>query len=195
MVGDDAWLSVLLERDFEVVRRFSRMSVPLSPGRPHPQPPPGVSLRSFDPSPEQDWADWHRVRVASFDEHWGEQPRTVEALRTQAESESGQPYDRWWFADLDGRPVGVLQSSAQAYEQNQGWVRTLGVTAEARGRGIGRLLLEHALAAYAADGRTSAELGVDTANVTGALRLYESVGMKTTFQADILQREIRSVSP
>lgn len=194
VVGDDTWLQVLLERDFAVVRRFSRMSVSLSLGRPYPQPPEGVSLRPFDPSSEQDWADWHRVRVASFAEHWGEQPTSVEVLRARLESESGQPYDRWWFADLDGQPVGVLQSSAQAYEQNQGWVRFLGVTAEARGRGIGRLLLEHALAAYATDGRTSAELGVDTANVTGALRLYESLGMGATFQANILQREVHASS-
>ncbi len=41
----------------------------------------------------------------------------------------------------------------------------------------------------------SAELGVDTANVTGALRLYESVGMRATLQADILQREVPAVCP
>ena len=61
---------------------------------------------------------------------------------------------------------------------------------EFRGRGLGRALLEHALASFAARGRVKAGLGVDTRNETGALALYESVGMRPLFQVDFWQRRI-----
>jgi ribosomal protein S18 acetylase RimI-like enzyme len=69
-------------------------------------------------------------------------------------------------------------------------VKNLGVLAEYRGRRFGRALLQHALADFAQRGRDKAGLGVDTQNVTGALRLYESMGMRAAYQADIWKRWI-----
>ncbi|MDQ1698604.1 MAG: mycothiol synthase, partial [Frankiaceae bacterium] len=57
-------------------------------------------------------------------------------------------------------------------------VGTLGTLREARGRGIGSLLLRTAFAEFAARGLRKVTLGVDAANLTGAVRLYESVGMR-----------------
>ena len=64
-----------------------------------------------------------------------------------------------------------------------GWVGTLGVVPEARGAGIGRALLLRSLAEFASRGERRVGLAVDAANETGATRLYESVGMRTTFGA------------
>ena len=47
-----------------------------------------------------------------------------------------------------------------------------------RRRGLGRALLVGSLRLFRARGLTTAGLGVDTENVTGALRLYESVGYR-----------------
>ncbi len=52
--------------------------------------------------------------------------------------------------------------------------------------------LEHALASYAGDGRRWAGLSVDTENVSGALRLYESAGMRPWMQIDAYRRRVRA---
>jgi ribosomal protein S18 acetylase RimI-like enzyme len=46
------------------------------------------------------------------------------------------------------------------------------------GHGYGEALLRHGIAYCASRGFDSVELGVDTANESGALRLYEKVGFR-----------------
>ena len=50
--------------------------------------------------------------------------------------------------------------------------------------GLGGFLLRHAFAAFAARGRDTVGLGVDTANATGAPRLYGRNGMTVHFAVD-----------
>ncbi len=188
IAGDDAWAAVLLDQGFTVNRRFSRMRIELDGPRPFPAAPAGVTVRVFDPASEQDWFDWHRILVDSFSEHWGSAEMTLAAFRGRIEAAQDPNFAEWFFADVDGVPVGICQSTGAFKEEDAGWVRNLGVLSAYRGRGIARFLLEHAFATYAARGCTSAGLGVDTQNETGALRLYESVGMRPAFQANAHQR-------
>ena len=58
-----------------------------------------------------------------------------------------------------------------------GWIGDLGVIEAGRGRGVGRALLEHGFASLAARGASRIQLNVDSANATGATRLYEAAGM------------------
>jgi len=190
VVGDDAWAAVLLDYGFKVSRRFSRMRIDFDGPRPFPVPPTGVTVRVFRPTVERDWSDWHRVLVDSFAEHWGSAEMTLAAFRARIDAEQDPNFAEWFFADLDGVPVGICQSTGSFKEQNAGWVRNLGVLPVYRGRGIARFLLEHAFATYTARGCTWAGLGVDTQNETGALGLYESVGLYPVFQADAYQRSI-----
>ena len=60
-----------------------------------------------------------------------------------------------------------------------------------RKRGVGYSLLKHAFAAFHADGRKRAGLGVDSQNLTGALRLYERAGMRVQRQFDQYEKELR----
>jgi ribosomal protein S18 acetylase RimI-like enzyme len=63
-------------------------------------------------------------------------------------------------------------------EPGLGWVESLAVRRAWRRRGLGRALLLHAFRAFHGRGSTAAGLSVDAENPTGALRLYESVGMR-----------------
>jgi mycothiol synthase len=54
------------------------------------------------------------------------------------------------------------------------------------------LPLATAFATYAAKGRWAAGLGVDLTNPTGAYRLYESVGMRPVYEADMCERTVRA---
>jgi ribosomal protein S18 acetylase RimI-like enzyme len=56
----------------------------------------------------------------------------------------------------------------------------IGVLPQARGRGVASAVIAAALRAGAGDGCERAGREVDTDNVTGALRLYESLGFVTT---------------
>ena len=59
---------------------------------------------------------------------------------------------------------------------NAGYTDLLGVRRAWRGRRLAGALLGAAMAAYRADGMEYAELGVDTANPSGAHRLYAGLG-------------------
>ena len=72
-----------------------------------------------------------------------------------------------------------------------GWVNELGVRRDWRKRGVGYALLKQAFAAFYADGRKRAGLGVDSQNLTGALRLYERAGMHVARQFDQYEKEMR----
>ena len=64
-------------------------------------------------------------------------------------------------------------------------MRTLGVTRDARGRGIGRHLLQVVFAEQARRGWTWSQLTVDTGNATGAPKLYASAGMEPVEAIDL----------
>jgi len=109
----------------------------------------------------------------------------------------GQPSisrDEWFVAVVDGQVVGALQSSNQAVEHEEGWIRSLAVLREHRKSGIGAALLATAFACYARKGRRWAGLGVDLTNPTGAYRLYAGVGMTPTFEADVYERVVKATA-
>jgi ribosomal protein S18 acetylase RimI-like enzyme len=104
------------------------------------------------------------------------------------------PYDEWagwalapnrfdrglWFLALEGDEVigAAVCVDERPGEPGLGWVESLAVRRGDRGRGLGTALLLHAFHALRSRGRSAAGLSVDAENPTGALRLYESVGMR-----------------
>ena len=66
-----------------------------------------------------------------------------------------------------------------------GYVDSLGVLKEWRGRGIGKALLRRGFAELAGRGSPEVRLGVDTQNVHGAVALYEGVGMSVYRRYDV----------
>lgn len=62
------------------------------------------------------------------------------------------------------------------YGYTEGYTEYLGVVPAARGRGLGRVLLDQSAVLFADRGHPYATLAFDTGNPTAAGRLYESVG-------------------
>jgi mycothiol synthase len=126
----------------------------------------------------------HRLHQASFARHDGFVPQDLqtwlEAHRARADP------GRVWLARVAGEDAGFLHETDQFLaDEDAGYVWRLGVLDAARGRGVARTLLLSAFAAMRDRGRRAALLHVDTANPTGALRLYEGVGMRPVLVLDM----------
>lgn len=183
--GDGAYADVLSDLGFRPIRRFWRMLLDLSSTLPgEPPAPAGVSRRSV--AGEGDRRALHALFNASFAEHFGNtHEREFEAWIAGLEALPGADPERWWIATLDGEDVGLCILDDSKEEFGEGYVRTLGVVEDARGRGIGRWLLECAAADAVRRGRTGLALAVDGENTTGATALYESVGFETRQVIDL----------
>jgi mycothiol synthase len=175
---------VLAAAGFRAVRRFWRMSLDLT-GRStvEPDAPSGVTVRPA--AGEADLRIIHALEQDSFSEHFGSgSAQEYERWIADMEARPGHDPDRWWMASLDGEPVGFCILDHSHAEFGRDHVRLLGVVRRARGRGIGRWLLERAAAQAAGRGQTALVLSVDGENTTGATALYESVGFVTQHVVD-----------
>lgn len=173
--------SLLTVRGWRTIRRFNVLTRPVSAeADPTPEPPPGVRLRTCEA--EADRRAAHAVLQSSFSSHFDHHELTYE----QWLALFGDELFDWslvWLAAVDGiGDAGVLHGRND--REAMGWVRSLGVLEAGRGRGIGSLLLRTAFAEFARRGRDTVGLGVDTANVTDALRLYEGLGMARHYAID-----------
>ena len=180
---DERTNSWLRERGFEVATTFTRMRIDLPGPVTSPQPPAGVVVRRSDGG-EPDLRIAHDIDEKSFTEHYGHVPRTFEKFRERFE-EHGPQWSALWLGDVDGAPAGLLIGTRSfVEEENAGYVRIVGVLRDARGRGLAKALLQTYFAAAQTDGRSAVLLHVDQGNVTNALGLYESVGMRAVLQID-----------
>ena len=81
-----------------------------------------------------------------------------------------------FVAEADGRVIGYVTTTISAAKR-QGRIPDLAVDREWRGQGIGRRLLEHALAVFRASGVTVARIETLTHNAVGA-HLYPDLGFE-----------------
>lgn len=173
-----AWVE---SRGATVIRHFWRMRVDLDETHPaSPAEPAGVRVRRVRDD-DADLREVFRVVDTSFQDHFGSDgSRTYEQWLTSLRKRSNLDFSLWWIAELDGVAVSALLGWRLPDHECEwtGQVGTLGTLREARGHGIGTTLLRTAFAEFSARGLRKATLGVDAANPTGAVRLYESVGMR-----------------
>ncbi|HJR44286.1 MAG TPA: GNAT family N-acetyltransferase [Actinomycetota bacterium] len=176
---------MLEARDYAVVRHFFHMGIDVAELPPPPAAPDGLELRSLDPA--TDPRPLFELIVQAFRNHWNWSPMTFENFwRRIAERDDFDPYLTPVVLD-QGRLIGA---SINATKLGQGWVQDLAVHESARRRGTGELLLRHSFARFAEKGWTKVGLGLDSGNATGALRLYERVGMHITRRFDAFEKEI-----
>ena len=181
------YVALLTSAGFTFVKRYARMRRPLAAEEPAPVIPANVRIRSLRSDDEADLRAFHEVLESAFRDTGDHTPSTFESFRARVAALPRIEWDEWLVAEASGTIAGILQSNSA---DGNGWVGMLGVAREFRGQGIGALLLRSAFHRYATKGYRCAGLGVDTANPTGAYRLYESVGMHPIYEADMYQREI-----
>jgi len=177
-VKEDIALSRALDAvGFEHTRTYARMVRSLA-GMSAVMPPAPHGIRlEIAKSPEQ-LSQLHRTHMSAFNRHYGFTERTeADYLHLLANGDGPTP-DRWWLAMAADQAVGLCIQDDSRAEFSTAWVRTLGVLSTHRGRGIARWLLLSACADAVDRGMSEIGLTVDMENITGATRLYESVGMR-----------------
>ena len=85
----------------------------------------------------------------------------------------------WWLVE-DGDELAAISLNGWDFSGDPqfGWIQVLGVRPRWRKRGLGTALLLHSFRDFRDRGATRVGLGVDGESTTGAVRLYESVGMR-----------------
>ncbi|EGX54862.1 hypothetical protein SZN_35787 [Streptomyces zinciresistens K42] len=170
--------SLIERRGWRVVRRYHVLQRPLDAAADAaPEVPPGVRLRPC--TDEADRARVHALHQAAFAGHFDFRPRPCEQWLNDVDAEVLDWSLVWIASTGELGDAGFLM--ARDDREAMGWIPRLGVLREARGQGLAGLLLRTAFAAFAARGRATVGLGVDTANDTGAPALYARHGLEVHY--------------
>jgi len=134
--------------------------------------PAGYAIREATPADHE--ACWTVVEDAFLE--WSKRDRMPleDWLATVVGRPGFEPWNLRVVTGPDGAVVGVTQVFIANGEE--GYVNKVATRRDQRGRGIAQAMLVDAFAVAAAHGATSS--GLDTDSRTGALSLYEKVGMR-----------------
>jgi ribosomal protein S18 acetylase RimI-like enzyme len=136
--------------------------------------PPGYRLR--EATPDDYRACWTVLEDAFLE--WSEREREPydDFLASIVRRPGFEPWHLRVVTDPDGEVVGAC--NVVLFGEDEGYVNKVATRADQRGRGLGQALLVDAFAAARAHGATRSGLATDSR--TGALSLYEKVGMRVT---------------
>jgi mycothiol synthase len=185
---------LLVRHGYELVRHFVRLRIEMSEPPANLKVPEGIVIRAFDPE-----ADLRPTVLAvreAFRDHWG-----------HVESDLDEELEQWahwvredpdfdpsvWHLACDGDEVvgASLGSTKRPEAEDLAYIFVLAVRKAWRGRRIARALLLHSFAAFYERGKLIVDLDADAANLTGAMRLYESAGMHQVWCNDAYEKELR----
>ena len=138
-----------------------------------------------------------QAKNAAFMDHWGSTPTPPDWWNTQTTGFGSRPDWSYFAVDGDDKIIGHLithrfDNDDALLGAKYAWVDNIGTLAEWRGRGVATSLISTALATYRRHGMQFAALGVDSANPTGAYRLYESLGFRPWRESVTYQRVVRA---
>lgn len=182
--------SLLISEGFESVRHFFEMTRTDLDDIPDAPMPVGLEVRPVKEEHLQPIVD---ASNEAFRDHWGfseDEGPTAEQLKDDPN------YDpSLWRVAWDGDQVaGMVRSFIDRdenveYNRKRGYTEDICVRRPWRKRGLARSLLVQSLYALKERGMTEAALGVDTENLSGALRLYKSVGFRPVKRFTVYQKD------
>ncbi len=184
---DSAGQQRYLRAGWQEIRRFWRMEIELNEAPPAPAWPAGIELRPY--VPERDERAVFEVIDTAFLDHWGHIPNRFEEWRHWTiERANFDP--SLWFVAYEGEHV--IGGAFCVEPGQQGWVDDLAVLRPWRGKGLGMALLLHSFGEFYRRGRRKVGLGVDSQNLTGAVRIYQRAGMHIARENVSYEKELRA---
>jgi mycothiol synthase len=181
----DLTLPVALRaRGFELVRQFLTMEIELADEPAEPRYPDGISVRTFRPGDER---AVYEADMEAFADHWDHFQVPFDEWREYF-VDAPQFDPELWFLAEDGPELAGISLCVAERRPDTGHVGVLAVRRPWRGRGLATALLLESFRALRAKGRAKADLVVDSENLTGAVRLYERVGMRVTKRSETYEK-------
>jgi len=187
-IGQDA----LLRADgYQIVRYGLLMTRPNLEAIPDLPLPAGMEVRPA--LPEHYRAIWDASNEA-FRDHWGYIPEPEEAYAQMLASPNFDP--SLWRVAWDGDQIAGMvlsyidKAENETYQRRRGYTENICVRRPWRKRGLAKALIALSLQALKAYGMEHAALGVDAENLSGAMRLYESMGYRKVKQFGIYRKPL-----
>lgn len=177
--GVDGEAALMQLCGFAPVRRTVQMLRDLRDPIPDLPLPDGIFVR---PPEAFELRRVHEACNEAFRDHWGHREFTEADYAGLLSDPLAHP--QWWQVAWDaetGDPAAAVHVNVYAldneyYGTKRGWTDPAWVRRPWRRRGVARALLVRAFAQLRTLGMTEATLTVDAQNLSGATRLYESVG-------------------
>jgi mycothiol synthase len=175
--GEVGGRALLESEGYRTVRFGFAMQRPTLDDLPAAPLPHGLEIRTVSEAHHRAIFD---ADNEAFRDHWGHRESTEEDFRWIF----GHPdlNTHLWRVAWDGDDVAgavltfVVPSENAKLGVNRGWLERISVRRPWRRRGVAKALIVSALEGLRDAGMSEAMLGVDAENLTGALRLYESLG-------------------
>lgn len=176
---------------YQHIRSLYHMLIEMDAPVPEAEFPEGITLRMYNPATDAEAV--YRAERDAFRDHFGYVEKPFEKWKHEREHGSYDP--TLFFIAIDG-PSGEIAGTSLCrahsfYDEDRGWVGSLGVRRPWRKRGLGLALLRHSFNEFYRRGKRKVGLGVDAQNLTGALRLYERAGMHIGQAYDTYEKELR----
>lgn len=170
----DAAARALFEsRGYREVRRFYEMVIELTEEPAQPVLPDGLVV---DELRDGEYEAFHGVLSEAFAEHWEWHPTPFAEWLELRQGQHRDEHGPVWFVVRDGDELaGVTRNDASV--AGGGYVGAIGVRPAWRGKGVAKALLYRTFAEFWRRGTHRVTLDVDSENATGAVALYERVGM------------------
>ena len=188
-VADEAQepLRQLLEaRGYRIARSSFRMATEFGGPPPAARPPDGIVVRPYRQGQKE--RDAYDVVMDPFSDGWDFTPQPYDEFLHWAGTADSDPTLQWLAPD-GGDVAGACLCHPTAHgNMARGWIEMLAVRRPWRGRGLVRALLLTAFVEYHRRGQAGAALSVDAEDVTGAVGLYEGVGMHVVRRLDTYER-------
>lgn len=184
--GDDSVMPAVLEESgWKPIRSSYQMRIDLDGDMPEPRWPDGVAVRTLEPGEEE---RVYETNNAAFADHWDFAPQPYEHWRAYVDRPNFDP-SLWWLVEAGDELVAFSANTWHSSgDRRFGWIDTLGVRPQWRRRGLGTALLRQSFRDFRERGASLVGLGVDAENTTGAVRLYERVGMHVHRRNDAYEK-------
>lgn len=177
---------------FTFERSFLRMVLDFDGNRPDPGPiPDGFTIREVAVDDLVGQRLVHHLREDTFRDHWNFHERPFEewydTMQTQRDPQHTR---RSWVLMQGSESAGVMIADDSRAELGYGFLGILGVRRDYRGRGLAKWLLRLGFTDAYDLGRDGVMLTVDSESLTGADKLYRSVGMRPVTEIHAWRRPL-----
>lgn len=196
MDAEHAALRLLDAEGYVPIRYGFEMRRALTGELPEPPMPEGLEMRPVTP-------DQHRAIFdadnEAFRDHWGiREPGEGDFVRM---FESPTTDTSLWCVGWEGDEIAGVVINAIYREENEalgvsrGWLEHVSVRRRWRGRGLAKALCAASFRVFREQNIEEAWLGVDGANPTGALGLYEGLGFLVARRWQVFARPLDGPAP